>query len=155
VKNNKDQASQAREYAFLLLKYRQRSEKELADRLKKKKFPEDVINSTLDFLRQKKFIDDNGFARAWIRERLARSIGPRRLAQELKLKGVRKQVIEDSLRETRESYSESDTVRELAASRLGRLKGLDPKAAKRRVYGYLLRRGFSTDLVIDTLNEIE
>jgi len=104
-------------------------------------------------LREKKFIDDNVFARAWIRQRLAKFIGPRRLIYELKLKGIEKQVIENNLREIKESYSESDTVRELAVNKFNRLKNVDPQIAKRRIYGYLLRRGFSPDAVIDTLDQ--
>jgi regulatory protein len=155
VKNNKESALAARAYAFLLLKYRQRSEKEISERLRKKKYPEEIIKETLDFLREKKFIDDAVFARVWIRERLARAIGPRRLFQELKLKGIDKQVIENNLGEAKEYYSETETIRGLAERRFNSFKDLDPQAAKRRVYAYLLRRGFSPDAVIDTLNQLE
>ena len=155
MKNNKSLALKARSYAFLLLKYRQRSEKEISDRLKKKNFPEELIKETIVFLQEKKFIDDLAFSRAWIRERLAHSIGPRRLKQELKAKGISEEIIEDNLREAQESYSEAETVRELAASRLGRMKNLEPGIAKRRLYAYLLRRGFSPDIVIDIINQLE
>jgi regulatory protein len=155
VENNKGSALKARAYAFLLLKYRQRSEKEISDRLKKKNFPEELIKETLAFLREKKFIDDFAFARSWIRERLARSIGPRRLKQELKLKGIPPEIIEDNLREAQQFYNESETARELAASRFSRMKSLEPGVAKRRLYAYLLRRGFSPDTVIDIINQLE
>ena len=155
MKNNKSLALKARSYAFLLLKYRQRSEKEISDRLKKKNFSEELIKETIVFLQEKKFIDDLAFSRAWIRERLAHSIGPRRLKQELKSKGISKEIIENNLRQAQESYSEAETVRELAASRLGRMKNLEPGIAKRRLYAYLLRRGFSPDIVIDAINQLE
>ncbi len=154
MKNNKGSAFRARAHAFLLLKYRQRSENEISERLKKKKFSEEAIKETVAFLREKKFIDDNVFARVWIKERLAKFIGPRRLIQELKLKGIEKQVIENNLREAEESYSESDTVRELAVNKFSRLKNIDPQVAKRRIYGYLVRRGFSPDAVSETLSQI-
>ena len=155
VKNTRNSPLAARTYAFLLLKYRQRSEKEISDRLRKKKFSEDLIKETLDFLREKKFVDDAAFCRGWIRERLARSIGPRRIFQELKLKGIDKQIIESGLNEVKESYNEDQTARELAQRRLASLKDLDPQTARRRIYGYLLRRGFSPEVVIDTLNHLE
>jgi regulatory protein len=155
VKNNNKSELQARAYAFLLLKYRQRSVKEISQRLKNKKFPEEVISRTIEFLRGKKFLDDDLFARAWIKERLARYIGPRRLKQELKLKGITERVIEDNLKGAREFYSEPDTVRELVAKRSARLKDLDPRTAKRRIYGYLLRRGFSPESAIDALDRLE
>ena len=54
----------AKEYAFLLLKFRLRSEKELAQRLRQKKFSETIIQDTLTFLKDKQFIDDQIFALA-------------------------------------------------------------------------------------------
>ncbi len=145
----------ARAYAFLLLKYRQRSEKEIRERLSRKKFSDETIRETIVFLKEKKFIDDNLFARAWLSERLQKAFGPRRLVRELKLKGIEKQVIENNLREVKESYNELEIARELAAGKLNRLRGLDFQIAKRRVYGYLLRRGFSPEIVMDVLNQIE
>ncbi|MCX5707583.1 MAG: regulatory protein RecX [Candidatus Omnitrophica bacterium] len=155
MRNNKESALAARAYAFLLLKYRQRSVKEISGRLRKKKFSEEIIKETLDFLREKKFIDDPGFARAWIKERLVRGIGPRRLFQELKLKGIDKQVIESHLSQAKEYYSETETIRSLAERRFNSLKDLDQQTAKRRVYAFLLRRGFSPDAVIDTVNQYD
>jgi regulatory protein len=155
VENNKNSALKARNYAFLLLKYRQRSEKEISDRLKKKKFPEELIKETIVFLQEKKFIDDSAFSQAWIRERLAHSIGPRRLKQELKSKGISEEIVENNFKEIAKSYSETETIRQLVESRLSRLRNVDPRTAKRRVYGYLLRRGFSPEAVIDTINQQE
>lgn len=155
MENNKKYCLKARAYAFLLLKYRQRSEQEIRERLSRKKFPEETIKETIVFLKEKKFIDDSLFARAWISERLQKAFGPRRLAQELKLKGIEKQVIENNLREIKERYNESEIARELAVGRFNRLKNLDSQTAKRRVYGYLLRRGFSPEIVIDVLNQFK
>ena len=155
MKNTRNSSLAARTYAFLLLKYRQRSEKEISDRLKKKKFSPELVKETIDFLREKKFVDDAAFCQAWIRERLTRSIGPRRLFQELKLKGIDKRIIESNLAEVKESYNEDQAARELAQRRLASLKDLDPQTARRRIYGYLLRRGFSPEVVIDTLNQLE
>lgn len=153
--SNPDPAVKAKEYAFLLLKFRQRSEKEISERLKQKKFPQEVIARTITFLREKKFIDDGLFARAWIRERLARSLGPRRIRQELGLKGISKEIIESGLQELEGTYSEAQTAEELAKRRFASLKDIDPRAAKRRIYAYLLRRGFSPDAVIGAVNQLD
>ncbi len=155
MESNRETALKARAYVFLLLKYRQRSEYEISLGLKKKKFPQETIKETLAFLREKKFIDDNVFAGAWIKERIARGIGPLKLQRELKLKGIEKQIIEDNLRQAKDTYSELETARGLAESRLGRLKNLPLPIAKRRIYGYLLRRGFSPETIIDVLNQFE
>jgi len=153
VKNNRSLAEKAKAYAFLLLKYRLRSEKELFSRMSRKKFPNQVIRETIDFLKEKKFIDDTVFARAWVASRWQKAIGPRRLRQELRLKGIDKELIAQSLEGLSESSSQREAIRDIAQSRLARMKGLDPRTARRRLYAYLVRRGFSPDEILDCLTE--
>jgi len=143
----------ARDYAFFLLKFRLRSENELIQRLKLKKIPEKTIKELVAFLKEKKFIDDNIFAKAWINSRLRKPLGLRRVKQELRQKGVDKEIIESQSSGVTD-YSETDTVLDLAKRRLNILKGTDQVIAKRRVYAFLLRRGFSPEIVIDTLNQL-
>jgi regulatory protein len=145
--------AKARDYAFLLLKFRLRSENELVQRLKLKKIPEETIREVISFLKEKRFIDDNVFAKAWLNSRLKRPLGLRRIRQELRQKGIDKAVIETEVGSVK-NYSEAETVLELAKERLGKLKAVEPIKAKRRVYEFLLRRGFSSQVVIDTLNQL-
>jgi regulatory protein len=143
----------AKNYAFLLLKFRLRSEKEIYQRLKKKKFPEGIIQETLFFLKDKRFIDDNFFAKTWIESRLKKPLGLRRIKIELRQKGIDKEIIDSELREIKKGYLEQEIVTKIAQQRLKKLKGIEPIKAKSRVYGYLLRRGFSPEIVIDVLNQ--
>ena len=148
-----ESVQKARDYAFLLLKFRLRSEKELYERLRKKKFDEAVIKEVLVFLKERNFLDDNLFAKTWVESRLKKPFGLRRLTQELKLKGIDKEIIDNRIEETRKGYSEADIVERLAKARLKKLKNIDPRKAKMRVYGYLLRRGFSPEIVSDAINQ--
>ena len=151
--DNSIQFEKAKAYAFLLLKFRLRSENELYGRLKKKNFDEAVARKTVSFLKEKEFIDDNVFAKGWIRSRIKRSLGLRRIREELKTKGVDPKVVETKVEELKGDYNEKDIVRELARNRFLRLKDLEPAAARRRVYAYLMRRGFSQDTIMDALNQ--
>jgi regulatory protein len=144
----------AKNYAFLLLKFRLRSEKELYLRLKKKGFPEEVIKQTLIFLKDKNFIDDNLFAKSWIESRLKRPLGLRRIKEELKLKGLDKEIIDAKIGEAKKNYCEEEYVRRIAQDKFDKLKGIEIYRAKRRVYALLLRRGFSPEVVIDVVNEL-
>ena len=144
----------AKEYAFLLLKFRLRSERELESRLKRKKFSPEVIRQTTEFLKEKKFIDDTLFARGWIQSRLRRSLGARRIAQELKLKGIDKDIIKKQLGILKTDYSEAEVIRQLAEERFKKLKDTEPRSAMRRVYSFLVRRGFSPDKVTDVLQSL-
>ena len=148
-----DGFDKARDYAFLLLKFRLRTEFELIQRLQKKKFSVETANEVVAFLKEKRFIDDNVFAKAWLNSRLKRPLGLRRIKQELRQKGIDKAVIETEIGKVK-GYSEAETVLELAKERLGKLKTIEPVKAKRRVYEFLLRRGFSPEVVIDVLNQL-
>jgi len=143
----------ARDYAFLLLKFRLRSENELFQRLKRKQIPEETIKEVISFLKEKRFIDDNVFTKAWLNSRLKRPLGLRRIKQELRQKGVDKEIIEQEAAKLKD-YSEAEIVLDLAKKRLNRLKGVEPDSAKRRLYAFLLRRGFSPGVVKDTINEL-
>ncbi len=149
-----DSLKDAREYAFLLLKFRQRSAQEIRQRLKKKKFTPQAIEETVSFLKEKKFIDDLSFARAWVAERLKKPFGLRRIKLELSQKGISAPVIEESLMQAKDGYAEEEVVREVARDRFARLRGIEPQKCKRRLYGYLFRRGFSPEVIIEALNNL-
>lgn len=144
---------QARAYAFLLLKYRPRSKQELAERLRRRKFPGELIGQVVGSLEEKGFLDDAAFAKAWIASRAGR-FGPRRIRQELRRKGIDTGLIDAGLREMRSCAPEEETIRQIAEEKAGKLKNLDPVTAKRRIYAYFLRRGFSPETVSDVLNRI-
>jgi len=143
----------AKNYAFLLLKFRLRSEKELRQRLEKKKFSEEIIEKAISSLKDKGFIDDNYFAKSWIESRIQKPLGIRRLKQELIIKGVDKAIIASQINEIKEDYPEEEIVIRIAKNRLNKLKGCDPQKARKRIYAYLLRRGFSPEIVIDILTK--
>lgn len=145
------QFERARSYAFLLLKFRPRSEKELLERLKKKKYPGEVIRRVVLFLKGKNFINDTDFTRLWIDERLKRSFGFRRIKQELIQKGVSKEIIGRQIDKFSQDYSEEEVVQGLAAIKLSKLKGIGQEQARNRVFSYLVRRGFSPEIVTEVV----
>lgn len=151
---SKDPLERAREYAFLLLKFRLRSENELYLRLKDKKFAEDVIKKTIAFLRDKEFINDNVFTKTWISSRIKRKLGLRRIREELRLKGVDRGLIDTAVLEVKKDYSENKIIRDIAEERLSKLNGIEPYQAKQKVYAYLLRRGFTPETVLDVLGQL-
>jgi len=146
--------SKARDYAFLLLKFRLRSEDELYQRLRKKKFSEEASRSVVAFLKEKKFLDDAEFARLWISSRIKKPLGLRRLKFELKLKGVDKGIIEAQARKACRDYNEGEVANTLARTKMNTLKDLEPLKAKRRVFAFLMRRGFSAEAAGDALSRL-
>lgn len=154
MSNKSDSFGKARDYAFLLLKFRLRSEKEIRERLIRKKFDIAVINEVVKFLKARNFIDDNVFAKTWIESRLKKPLGIRRLKQELNAKGIDSSIIEENAQELTKDYSEAEIVERIAKGRLNRLKKIEPQKAKMRLYGWLLRRGFSPEIISDCLSQV-
>jgi regulatory protein len=146
--------NKALQYAFCLLKFRLRSEYELCQRLKKKGFCESEIKETLIFLKEKRFIDDLQFARAWVESRAKKPLGARRLKQELRIKGVKKELISQALEELSDKYNEEDVIRELVRRRWEKLRNIEPAKARRRIFAYLVRRGFSQETILEEINSI-
>ena len=157
MKNNTavSESAKARLYAFLLLKFRMRSQKEICQRLKMKRFSPQAIKDTLDFLQAKGFIDDEAFAKAWFESRLSRLEGSNRIKAELRLKGVAKEIIDRAAETLRDSFPESEITLKLARDKFQRSKNIAPDIAKRRIYAYLLRRGFSPDAVNNAIEQLE
>jgi len=147
-----DPLVKAKNYAFLLLKFRPRSEKELARRLKKKKFSEPVIQQVISSFKETNLINDADFTRTWIEYRLKRPFGLRRIAKELRDKGIDKNLIAENLQSLKGSYDESQTVEEIVRRLVKKYSKLEPQKARRRISGYLLRRGFAPESIIETLN---
>ena len=144
----------ARNSVFRLLKYRPRSEFEIRDKLKQKKIPAAVIDETCRYFRDLDLINDRQFAQSWIRYRLLRPFGLNRIRFELRAKGVEDDIIAEELEHIREDYDELGIVTEIARKRLKKFKSLDKNKAQKRIYDYLLRRGFKTDTIIKALRKL-
>ena len=146
--------NEALRYAFRLLKFRPRSEYELWQRLKRRGFSESAVGETLFFLKEKKFVDDLEFVRIWVQSRLKKPFGINRIKQELGIKGIGKDLIERVFEDFADKYSEGRVVKELACRRWERLKHIQPQKARRRLFLFLLRRGFSIDRIQEAISEI-
>ena len=145
---------QAHEIALRFLSYRPRSEREVADHLRRKGFDARTVEAELERLRRVGLVDDRAFARFWVESRTAfRPRSRRALQAELRRKGVPLAIIREVLQET--SPDERALALRLARERARRLRGLDPLTFRRRLAAYLIRRGFEGELVMEILRTME
>lgn len=141
--------------AFRFLSYRSRSIKEvstfLAKRLvKEKDFTEEekeTIQQTIlsDFIAQK-FLNDEQFAKEWTASRLknkGRSL--LMIKRELQEKGIAKAIIEQVVATYKEENAEESVIEQLIEKRLKRYR--EYKEAYEKIGQFLLRRGFSFDVI--------
>ena len=137
----------AREACLRLLDYRARSRGELRDRLRRKGFDQRVIDAALVELEAAGLVDDEGFARAWVQERLAHSPrGALKMRWELRGKGVAEELIQRTLAEEMGHERELEAALR-AASRYAPRPGEDDTARSRRLAQALKRRGFTFDVI--------
>ncbi|MBF0521828.1 MAG: regulatory protein RecX [Candidatus Omnitrophica bacterium] len=129
--------------AYRLLKIRNRSEKEIRDKLMKKDFSADVIEQTVQYLKTAGFIDDRLFTKGWISSRLNKPFGKRRIEHELKQKGVTDEILKEELGKALETFDENEAAAQLALKRTAHSKTVEKEKLKQRIFNYLLRRGFS------------
>ncbi len=128
---------------------------QLANILKKREIPDDIANAVLDRFTEAQLIDDAAFARAFVNSRLAVSGKSRSvIARELKQKGVSAQDAQDAL-SVIDSELEDQTAYSVAKKRYQQLSSLDPEVRRRRLMGFLLRRGFSSSLTTRILRDLE
>ncbi|MDP8264162.1 MAG: regulatory protein RecX [Candidatus Aceula lacicola] len=153
-KKNKNEIPKAKIAAFRLLKVRIRSEKELKSRLAQRNFSSKVINSILRGFKQIGLINDQDFAKSWIQSRIAKGFGERRIVLELKQKGISDSIIKNQIQKTQKTYSPKAVIRQLIEKRLKRYKSLEPLVIKRRLYGFLVRRGFDINIVLKEIHNI-
>jgi len=138
----------AKNNAYLLLRTRPRSEEEIRQRLKLKGYDYTVIDGVVDDLKRTGNIDDAKFARFWIDSRMHMNpMGDVILRNELKSKGVNDSVIEATLQDKAKLYDEYEVAFSMAEERYKRFQKLDKRKALKRVYDFLLRRGFKYDTI--------
>jgi len=145
----REEEHKVREKALRYLSFRNRSVKELKTFLQGKGYNPDAISRTLTRLEEVGLLDDRAFAKAWVEGRAKfKGMGERLLEQELRQKGVKKEIIREAVEGLGD---EGERALSLARVRVERLKGLDRETAKRRLAGFLQRRGFSSDVVYDVV----
>lgn len=140
--------ARARNNAYALLRMRPRSEREIRDRLKLKGYGQEIIEDIIAGLKKIGDIDDAKFARLWLESCMhSNPVGDVVLKRELQIKGVGDAVIADTLRYKAENYDEYEIALNMAGGQFERLKKLDRQKAGKRLYDFLLRRGFAFDNV--------
>ena len=109
----------------------------------------DEIEQTLQYLRERRYVDDASFARDFARARAERRRwGPARIEQRLRLLRLSERHIETALRETFPDGERDNAVRALErfleTDRRPRSR-LSGDKRKARAYRHLLARGFSPE----------
>jgi len=146
-----DTVEKAKEAAIRLIEYRPRSSGEIRRKLRQKAYSDTVIEHVIERLTDVQLLDDAAFARYWVEQR--ETFKPRSqmaLRQELRQKGVQRDVIDKAVSEV----DELAAAQKAAEKQARRYMKLPEDAFKKKLGGFLRRRGFNYDIIRQVTDEI-
>lgn len=144
------------EYMEMGIKYisvRLRSIKEIREYLIKKGASEDVSEKATDELIRLGYLDDNAFAKAFIKDKLNfTNMGDYKLKKELERLGVDNNIIEDNLSTIEDTIYE-DRMKKIIDKDIKTNRKYDGIKLKNKIYNHLLSQGYSKERVITIINK--
>lgn len=145
--------NEALDAAYRLIKYRDRSAFELAERLRKKGFKDDICGNVIAELKRLGYIDDMRFAKALAEDIIRfKPGGIEFMRAKFRLKGIPAEIADSVISEISAGYSEDEAAYRLAELKAKRLAGVEPMKAKQRIYNFLARRRFKYDTITAALS---
>jgi regulatory protein len=146
-----DERHKAFDAAVRYLARRPHSIGEISAKLRRKQFDDEIIAHAIQRLQDLGYVDDLEFARFWVRDRTTfRPRGPQALRAELRQKYVPHAIIDEVVAE----IDMMDAARRVAQKKAASLRGRDRQTFRRRLGGYLSRRGFTYETVNMVVNEL-
>lgn len=142
--------------AVNLLTYKPRSIKELRERLLEKDWTnEAIVGETIEKLEKYGYLNDDQFAKDFAASKLRQKpVGKRVLKQKLVQRKLGKETIDEAIEKAFDDTPEAEIIERAIEKRL-RVKGKpETREDTKRFYDFLLRQGFSYDLVRDKMREI-
>lgn len=147
-----DGCETAYQQALHFISYRPRSEMEVRKKLIEKGTEEEVVDTVLTRLQAAQLVGDENFAKMWVENRVTfRPRSHRMLRYELKQKGVEEETIQMALTEVE---NDPELAYQAGLRYARRLEGLDWELFRKRLGGFLGRRGFSYGTIAPVLRRI-
>ena len=137
--------------ALHLLEQGDRTKKDLEEKLLKNGYPPEAAEAALAYVESFHYIDDKRYALSYIQNQSGRK-GRARIQMELRRKGVPQEYIDQAFQEMEEETDTEAVIRELVQKKRRGQGPMDEKE-KQKLYGFLLRRGFSTSGILSVLRE--
>ena len=149
-----EEASKALNYAIQLLSRKDRTIKEITDKLNEKGFDIEIKNGVLDKLKEYNYLNDEVYCEKYINDKIKFSkYGKNKIKANLYLKGVDKDIISQKIIEI-DSNIEYDRALELARKKLPSLQKYDKIKIKAKLGNHLISKGFDFDVVNKVIREV-
>lgn len=141
-------AQKTYDYALNLLSARAYTTRNLRRKLVQKEFEADEVDATIERLTASGLLDDRKYAAEFARYRLVvRGSSARRVEQDLARRGIDRETAKAALQGVMEDepVDALSAIDRLARKKLLSLDGLDPEVKRRRLFGFLARRGYELE----------
>lgn len=148
---------EAMDRALHYLSYRSRSRFEVERYLGRKGYEQPIVEAVLARCEELEYLDDRRFAEAWVRDRIElKPRGAARLKAELRKKGVHDPEAEEAIRSAFRAagVTERELLERAARKRWRSRRSDDAWTLRRRLFGYLRRRGFRPSEIREVVNEL-
>lgn len=142
-----------RDYALKVIEFKDRTEKEIREKLTQKGYDENIIEDEIVFLKNYGFINDLRYAERFISDAInLKKWGRTRMRAELLRKGVDREIIDNAVED---AFMDVDDDRLLNEMRR-RFKNSDLSNIKERtrIFNFYMRRGFSPDEIKGAMNSM-
>ena len=149
-----DEGMRAKNYALELLSSEDYSKSQMIYQLGQKGFSPQAIDTTLEDLEQLGHIKDEDFAQKWLdRRQRSKPKGKKLLEHELTNQSIDKTTVDRVLAGI-DNAEEANTALQLARKQAKRYQSLPPQVAKRRLHGFLFRRGFDYETIQSVTEQV-
>ena len=135
--------------AMSLLKYQDRTKKELKERLMRAEFPEFITEGAVAYVESFGYINDEEYVRRYM-EYKSGSKSKIQIKMDLRKKGITAETLERVFEEY--EYEEDDILEEQVKKRI-RQKGSVTKENFQKYYRYFARKGFNSGKILDLLRK--
>lgn len=126
----------------------------MEQRLTREGFSEEAVETAVEELIDSGHIRDRKYAENWVaRRQKSNPRGKTLLKRELLDRGIDRETVEQVVAEV-ETENEAVLALQIAQKRMKRYRQLPTHVAKRRLHGFLARRGFEAEVVRQVLEQI-
>jgi len=142
---HEDQIESAYQKALNFIAYKPRTTFDVRKKLMDGGYPDQIVETILEKLLEKGYLNDQQFAENWIENKsLNKPRGKKLIRLELKQKNIDQEIIDEAVNQMEQ---EEELAFRAAERYHKRLLNLEEDVFKRRLTGFLIRRGFSFSTV--------
>ena len=138
--------------AMHILERTDKTEAQLRRKLEESEYPKEAVESAIAYVTSYGYLDDRRYAEHYI-EWKKQGKGKARLKMELVQKGISREIIEEVLEST--DFGETrEMIRQIILKKRKTDIPMNEKE-KQRIYGFLMRKGFSSSDILAVMREEE